>query len=360
MPDSPPVIEYADRARAKLLRGERARAARIVNVYGNAYQRLQSHVERLQSQMVAEAETGQLTASQLKDLDAYRELLRQIRVELERFGQYAGAEMNQAARAALKQATTDALREVQLSLPRLGDAAVRKVWRNLPTRAVETLLGMTEPGSPLRDAMEVELGPDVASRVGDKLAENVALGKNPRTTAAFVRRELGVGLGWALRTFRTAQLWSYRASKQATWAENPRLYRGWTWHAKLSGETCAACIALHGTHHPPDEIMNDHHNGRCAPLPITPTYDELLGAHIEGDVPPAMRVPSGESWFKGQPEAVQRQVLGEARYRAWRDGAFALSDVVGKHDDSVYGEMRVEKSLKAILGPEKAREYYEQ
>lgn len=358
MPDPSPVLEYAEKARARLLRGERSRATRLVNIYGQAYQRLQAHVERLQSKMVAESETGQLTKRQVQGMGAYKELLRQIKTEIDRFGQYAGEEMNQAARDAINNAQKDALREIQLSLPRLAEG-IRKAWRILPVRAVETLSGMTEPGSPLRDNMEAELGPGVAEQVSNRLLENVALGKNPRTTAAAVRREMGVGLTWALRTFRTAQLWSYRVAKHSSWAQNPRLYKGWVWHAKLDGGTCAACIAQNGTQHGPDEILNDHHNGRCSPLPITPTYSELLGVDIEDDVPPALQIPSGADWFDKQPASVQREILGAAGHRAWKDGAFELSDVVGKYDDSVYGTMIVAKSLKELLGEDKAREYYE-
>jgi len=322
MPDPSPVLEYAEQARARLLSGERSRAARLINIYGQAYQRLQAHVERLQSKMIAESETGQLTKRQIQGMDAYKELLRQIKVEIDRFGQYAGEEMSQAARDAIENAQRDALREIQLSLPRLAEG-IRKAWRILPAQAVETLLGMTEPGSPLRDNMEIELGPGVAEQVSDRLLENVALGKNPRTTAAAVRREMGVGLTWALRTFRTAQLWSYRVAKHSAWAENPRLYKGWVWHAKLDSSTCAACITLNGTRHGPDEILNDHHNGRCSPLPITPTYSELLGVDIEGDVPPALQIPSGADWFDKQSASVQREILGKAGYRAWRDEAFS-------------------------------------
>ena len=322
-----------------------------------------AHIEALRRRWEVESERGQLTREQLRDMRAYQELLRQIREEIARFAQYAGEEMGQGAREALAQGLRDALREVELALPGIADMRIRRLWRNLNNEAVELLLGMTERGSPLRERMESTLGEAVAEQVADRLLENVALGKHPRETARTIRKETGVGLVWTLRTVRTAQLWSYRKAKHEAWAENPQLYRGWTWHAKLGPRTCPACIAMHGTRHGPDEVLNDHHNGRCVPVIIAPTYAEILGLPpIEGDLSPGERVPSGAEWFAAQPQAFQRQVLGDARYRAYQDGRLTMdedrqSGIVGTRKDDVYGPLRVPRSLKDVLG-EKAEPYY--
>jgi len=358
-----PVIAYSDAARDKLLAGERTRAARLVRVYGAAYQRLGAFVEALTARWEAENETGKLTQEQMKALDSYRNLQRQIAREIDRFGAYAGTEMDQGTREAVAQALKDAKAEVQLALDAVPVQRLERVWRNLPDQAVEQLLGMTEEGSPLRSKLDKELGEAVAQRVADKLLENVALGRNPRETARTVKREMGVGLEWALRTIRTAQIWSYRTAKQQSWSENPALYRGWTWHAHLGDpRTCPACIAMHGTQHPPDEVLNDHYNGRCAPIIKTPTYAEMLGIEpVEGDVSPADRVENGAQWFASQPDAFKQQVLGAARFRAYQAGELTMDEgprgIVGVQDDEVYGPMRHARSLKGILGDDAAGFY---
>ena len=358
-----PVIAYSNAARAKLLKGERARAVRLVNVYGTAYTRLQAHIAALTRRWIAANETGALTPTQMRALDTYKSLQKQIEHEIARFGVYAGEEMEQAARAAMAQAIKDAKREVQLSLPLFKPMQIDRVWRNLPNESVEMLLGMTETGSPLRSKMDKELGSAVAQRAADALLTAVALGQNPRVTARTVKRELGVGLVWAMQTFRTAQLWAYRTTKHKAWAQNPRLYKGWAWHAQLGDpRTCPACIAMHGTLHPPDEVLNDHFNGRCAPIIQTPSYADILGIDpIEGDVSPAERVQSGAEWFAAQPDAVQMQTLGGAAFRAYKDGAITMDQgergIVGVYESDVYGSMRHARSLKSILGDDAAPFY---
>jgi hypothetical protein len=335
-----------------------------VRVYGAAFQRLQAHIEALTNRWLAESEKGDLSKDQLRALASYKRLLAQIAQEINRFGEYAGTEMDQGTREAVAQAIRDAQREVQLSLPAIPQSALGRAWRNLPNEAVETLLGMTETGSPLRQKMDKELGSAVAQLVADRLLQNAALGRNPRETARTVQRELGVGLEWALRTVRTAQIWSYRTAKQQSWAENPDLYKGWAWHAHLGDpRTCPACIAMHGTMHPPDEKLNDHYNGRCSPIVKTPTYAEIMGLDVEipGDVSPADRVESGAEWFAKQSDAFQLQVLGGARYRAYKAGKLTMDEsdtgIVGQRKDEVYGPMRHARSLKAVLGDD-AKGYY--
>jgi hypothetical protein len=354
-------LAYADRARVALLQRDQTHAQRLVQVYAAAYQRLQPFVEALQERWIAESETGELTIEQMRSLDAYQSLLNQIEAEMTRYGQYVGQEMALDAAEAVTLAAEDARREIELSLDRLPEGTIQEIWRALPADAIETLLVMTEPGSPMRQAMDRELGPAVAEQVGERILEDVALGKNPRQAGARTADTLGTGLNWTLRTYRTAQLWSYRAAKHAAWSENPELYRGWVWRARLSDETCPACIAQHGTRHPPDEVMNDHHNGACTPVAITPTYQELLGLDepIPGDVPSALTIGRGADWFATQPAELQRRILGDARYNAFEAGAIALQDLVRTHDDPVLGPIVVEGSLKNALGADEARQYYQ-
>jgi len=361
-----PVIVYANAAREKLLKGEKQRAVRLVNVYGAAYQRLQVYIDAFESRLQAQVDTEEpITQAQTRDLDAYKALLQQTENEIRRFSTIAGEEMSQGAREAIAQAQGDALKEIQLSIPAIQPGRIKAVWRGVPSEAVETLLGMTEPGSPLRDAMESTLGAAVAKQAADRILTNVALGKNPRTTAREISKDLGAGLTWTLKTVRTAQLWGYRASKHESWAQNPKLYRGWTWHAHLGARTCAACIALHGSQHSPDEILNDHHNGRCDPLPITPTYQEIFGLDepIEGDVPPAARIEPGVQWFEGLSEGEQRSILGGARFNAYKAGKLTMDSdsktgIVGTRQDAVYGPMKIARSLKSILGDD-ASDFYD-
>lgn len=115
-----------------------------------------------------------------------------------------------------------------------------------------------------------------------------------------------------------------------------------------------SCIAQHGSIHPVTEVLNDHHNGRCAMVPLTVSW-ESLGFPGLPDTRPS--VPSGEAWFTGLSEAEQQRTMGPAMWRAWKAGEVRWEDLSRAHTDPVYGEMRTAASLRALLGSG-AREYY--
>jgi hypothetical protein len=114
-----------------------------------------------------------------------------------------------------------------------------------------------------------------------------------------------------------------------------------------------SCISQHGSEHPLGERLNDHHNGRCAPLPKTISFADL-GLNIPERRAPVQR---GEVWFEAQPEALQREMMGGATFRAWKDGQVNFADLSQPYDDEIYGELLRQASLKDILGG-KAKAYY--
>ncbi len=119
---------------------------------------------------------------------------------------------------------------------------------------------------------------------------------------------------------------------------------------------CLSCIAQHGSIHPITETLNDHHNGRCAPVPKTISYRDL---GITGIPDPVAPFESGEDWFGKQPEATQRQAMGPAMFKAYKDNRFSFRDLSRPYQDEVYGELLREASLRDLLG-EQAKEYYRQ
>jgi hypothetical protein len=58
----------------------------------------------------------------------------------------------------------------------------------------------------------------------------------------------------------------------------------------------------------------------------------------------------GTEWFGKQSEAAQRAMLGPGKYAAWRNGKFGLEQLSAIREDNVYGPMRVEQSLKELIG----------
>lgn len=77
----------------------------------------------------------------------------------------------------------------------------------------------------------------------------------------------------------------------------------------------------------------------CAMLPI-----------VRGE---ASQVKSGEEWFAALPPAQQKKLMGPGRYEAWMAGKFSFDQLSVEVEDPTYSTMRVEASLKSLIGDEK-------
>jgi len=350
MAEQPPVLESVNHFRAALLREERAAAMRLVRAYGSAYQKLQGDIAALEATIAALPEP---TWGQVERLSIYRQLQAQIAEQINRYGVIAENEVQQGTLDSIARALADSEQMVQMSLPGLPAATVRGLLVHLNPDAVLTMMGFLESDSPLYTNLRT-LGDSVADLVADKLREGIILGYNPRKVARLIRQATGQGLSWSLNTARTANLWAYRLASHANYQANPHVIKGWVWYAELGDvRTCLSCISQHGSEHTLDEVLNDHHAGRCSPIPRTFTYAEL-GFNVPEEPATYQR---GEEYFRGLSAQEQRDRMGHAMYSAWKSGAISFSDLSQSYTDPVYGEMLREASLKGILG-ERATQFY--
>ena len=348
----PPVIDAAHRFKAGLLAGERQSAARLVKAYGRIYQGMQAQTRALLDQMLAMENP---TRGQLQRMARLRTLQRQIVDEMTRYGTIIENEATIGAQEAIVQALADSQKLTQLALPGIGalDAQIMAQWNRLHVDAVEQAIAFLGDGSPLQTRWAAQMGEEVAQQVAESMIQGVALGWNPVKIARAIRKQFGQGLNWALRNTRTVQMWVYREASRMSYLANPHIVRTWTWVSALDNRTCLACIAKHGTIHLLSEPLNDHYSGRCISVPNTISYRDL---GLDVDVEP-LTVGSGEDWFKAQPELVQRQMMGPAKWGAWQAGKFDFDSLITLSPDPVYGEMVTEASLVGMLGDE-AKEYY--
>ncbi len=154
-----------------------------------------------------------------------------------------------------------------------------------------------------------------------------------------------MGLTRALRISRTEMLRAFREGTRATYQQNPVTVRGYRRVAAKDADTCMACIALDGKRYSVGQPLNEHVSGRCALVPITPTYREL-GLNVDEPTAP---VQTGQDWFMGQPAATQRGMMGRGKYDAWKSGAFSLDDMATTHRNRQWGDQAVETPLKDLL-----------
>lgn len=337
-----PVLDAAVRFRAQVDANEQEAAGRLTRAYTRAYARLGNSIAALEERIALEG--GALRPDQARNLMALRSLQEQAREEIERFSVFADAEIRDSASNMIALGLQHSRGLVQASFGNLAAGrAVAARFDMLPVESVETMLGFLADDSPLRTALVNRLGPLVAQRMGEALVDGIATGMNPRAVAALARRELGVGLTWALNTARTAQLWSYREASRANYAANRDIVAGWIWYAQIgSSRTCMSCVAKHGSRHSVDETLNDHHSGRCTMIPDVP-----LAARL-GIKPP--EIEPGEAWFNRQDEATQRARMGPGMHEAWKAGAVRFDQLAHPYEDAVYGTMLREPSMVELLG----------
>ena len=344
MQESSPVIEQVKRLRAAQSAREAKELQRLVEAFAGINKAATNEAEALALKIFTEFEaTGKApTEAQILKLSRYRDLIATVNEELEQYQAFMRVELRSQSMLAITEGERAARVLAQLAARDVGLSAQ---FRAINPAVIEQLVGFLDPRGPLYKRLGLLSG-WTADQVAAKIIEGVGLGLNPKTTARMLTKRLmgettnavGMALTDSLRMMRTAQLWSYREANRASYVANSDVVRGWVWYAELGNSTtCASCIAMHGTEHPLDEPLRDHHNGKCAALPLV----------ISGANPVSQ---SGLQYFDSLNEEQQKTILGASKWSAWREGKFQFADVSGEQVDEVYGRMRSERSLKDLLG----------
>ena len=323
-----PVLVASRSYQAQLARLERAATQRLINNYLRSWTRLEAMLNALLLEIGTEIPTrGQLTR-----MERYRALIEQIAAELAGLQALTG---NEIAGVADLITLGEAHARELISLGMSGTTQVSGMFNVLPRAAIETILGFLDPAGPLYGRLRNLAGIN-AQYVADAIIEGITLGFNPRKVARMVQDAFGRGLADALRFVRTAQLWTYREANRASMVANQSVLQGWVWNASFDDRVCMSCVVMHGTVHPVEETLNDHHNGRCVAIPLVRGFDNPVQQ-------------TGLDWFSQQSEATQRALMGPGKYNAWQEGKIRLEQLTEERDDDVYGLMRGEPSLKQLL-----------
>lgn len=316
------ITQAAIRQRNELASQDEANFKLIEDAYALMYERLQGDIDAL-TLAIADMEDG----DDVEDLPQYKRLVRNTEKELDKFTTVLETLLGAAGIAALTLGLTHSAELVNLSTAG-GFVGVEPAF-------MRTLLKYLEPGGKLYTRL-AELTGAVVDKVITVIVEGVSLGMNPRAIAPLIMSAFGGGLTDALRMMRTLQLYSYREAARANYIETDGIVTGWVWFAELDNDVCLSCVAQHGTIHPLEETLNDHHNGRCAPLPYIPEF----GNPVE---------QTGEDWFNSLSPAQQKEMMGAGKFEAWQKGQFTFDKLSHEVDNDVYGKMRSETPLKDLV-----------
>jgi hypothetical protein len=145
---------------------------------------------------------------------------------------------------------------------------------------------------------------------------------------------------------RTEQLRAHRMATLAGYRNNAHIVKGWIWYSSLEPNTCLGCIAMHGTRHPLTETLDDHPNGGCAMLPITPSWEELGFTDMPETRPD---IEQGEAWFGGLTEKQQRGYMGDKLYEGYKAGAFDFSQLAKETHNDAWGRTITQAAVKDVM-----------
>lgn len=221
---------------------------------------------------------------------------------------------------------------------------------------IRSLVGYVD--SPAFQAAMDAYGPHHGDAVADILLDGASRGVDPVRTARLVSKyTTDVPLFDALRTVRTVQIWSARQGSHEIYRANADVLNGWLWSAARDGHVCMSCRSQDGKIFPLSATLNDHHLGRCAPVPVTKTWGEL---GFEGGSEVLDGYETGIQRFEAMTDAEQIAVMGRAAWQAWKDGRFTLDQYAQPYSNPIYGPMLGEASLTQLVGPELAQVYVQQ
>lgn len=345
------IFDLADRFRADLLRRDRVTARLLMEAYADAWRQVKADLDKLAKDADESETKGEtLNRAWLARQDRLRSLERQIERQIAEVARIAGGAITADRVEAVQLGQQHARRLVEASLP---EGRIAAAFNRLPSEAVEQMVGALVAESPLSRLL-AELGPEAARAARRSLLSGLALGRNPRKIAREVRKDVGGSLVRALTIARTETLRAYRGASIAAYQANDDVVKAWRWNARLDSRTCAFCWSMHGQVFPLSQRFASHPNCRCAPVPVTRSLREL-GVDVDDTAPDPG--PTGVEAFGKLGASEQRQILGPAKYAAFKAGKLGLEDVRGFARVRGWGPVGFERSLRDILGAKEAAKW---
>lgn len=297
----------------------------LIKAYAAGWDEVAADLDAALLELAAGAKDGTITGAQVRQSTRLRKALKVIGRELDRLAEEAGVLIAGDLQHAVDLAgrTQAALTGSQLPPRHVGGADLLVPWDRVDEAAVRAIIERTTQQI---HAATLPLSDEAVRVMKRELVRGVAGGSNPNDTAARMlarcRGEFEGGAVRAVRIARTETLDAMRAAARLSDRANADVVTGWTWVASMTERTCAACWAMHGSVHKPEEPgPHDHQNGRCVRNPRVKSWAELGFTIPE---PPSV-LPDGPATFAALGPESQRAILGGKRYDAWQAGDYPMS-----------------------------------
>lgn len=180
------------------------------------------------------------------------------------------------------------------------------------------------------------LADDTMTRVTSELRQGASLGETIPQLRRRLEKTADLSKVSAERLARTAMTSTASRTRLALYRENSDIIGEVEFVVTLDSRTSLVCMGLSGKRWPvgsPDITAPPRHPCcRSQLLPVSRSWEELLGPEgreLDEAMPIGQQAAEGgpvpgdwtyADWLRRQPAEFQREVLGEARYRAFREG----------------------------------------
>ena len=205
------VVKAIRGFKAELRAHEGAQVNAMATKYLDVEKALEANITALTEQLARLAKEGiEPNWSQLYRLERWQALQLQLMEELARFNGWAADVIKAEQLDLITRGIDNAAAALEVSKPGLGQ------FTRMPHDALQGMVGIARDGSPLGDLLASSY-PAIRDVMTRELVRSVALGRNPRVTAALVRKATGIGLNRALIIARTEQLRVYREATRESY-----------------------------------------------------------------------------------------------------------------------------------------------
>ena len=224
--------------------------------------------------------------------------------------------------------------------------------------AIAQMVGRAGNGHPLGDLFSA-FPQEATSGARQALLLGMATGANPVHIAQGISQAVGISRSRAITIARTEVLGSYRQAAHETYRANSDVLGYWLWSAG-GNNPCAMCAGMDGTLHDLSEDLSDHPCGKCAPIPVTKSWSDILGPYgidasdlEETSIGAPGNYTSISEKFDSYSPQRQREIIGtQTGYEAYKRGEVTLKDFIGVRPGSDgFPSSYYQRSLKEMQIP---------
>lgn len=326
--------------------------AALVAAWSRVWRELEPEFMEAISEVMDNSRTGRVSASTFAKSRRLSQALEQAHNRVEDMLKEYGYNVEQTLPDLVSETVQAHKDMVAAQLPEPGTPGMTVTYTNLNRGALEAIVSRSLKRI---TSDHLTLPADVEGAMRSELIRGIAVGDNPRSTARKIVSKAGSrfkgGYARAQMISRTEMLDAQRTGARSWESLNSDVVDKWVWTATLDARCCSSCVSMHGQEFPISEPgPEDHHNGRCARVPKTKSWEEL-GIHGVEDT--SVRMQTGEEWYNDQDYATQVQTVGRRRAELLSNGDISFSDLSSVKKNSNWRDYRVPTSLRTLEGYKK-------